>query len=461
MYEVQSQMVDLRVTLNHKMYVKQRGGDDYELIEAQNIKGRRVQYQRNAVNVWPDQATFTCWGGEDGDKDVDIPMDAWLRLVGSFIADGYIEKNTGWVMICCSKQRKIDFHVETCRLAGIPGLHYPKCRAFVIKGSQISRALRALNVGALQKTLPEYVWGLSQRQARILLDAMIEGDGHKGATATSYFTSSLRLSDDVMRLALHAGWSANKVVMHPAGTVSTSGVNGSGTPPTCNADYWSITIVKARNNPMMNHGNVNRQNGQSEAIAAYKGKVYCLTVPSHVFYVRRRGKPVWTGNSIVARKVPQSDMPFTESGLTMDILVNPHCIPSRMTIGQLIETSLAKVCARKGVITDGTAFLKVSHEEMAEQLAKHGFRYNGRERLYNGPTGEYYDAAIFVGPVYEQRYNQLSQSGENAGLVERNGSATPSNCGKLLRNLQHYPWRVIDHAEPRGNSVKLGNNQGA
>ncbi len=122
-----------------------------------------------------------------------------------------------------------------------------------------------------------------------------------------------------------------------------------------------------------------------------------------------------SGNkSIVARKMPQSDMPFTESGLTMDILVNPHCIPSRMTIGQLIETSLAKVCARKGVITDGTAFLKVSHEEMAEELAKHGFRYNGRERLYNGPTGEYYDAAIFVGPVFEQRLQKFVLDDEYA-----------------------------------------------
>ena len=122
-----------------------------------------------------------------------------------------------------------------------------------------------------------------------------------------------------------------------------------------------------------------------------------------------------SGNkSIIARRVAQSDMPFTERGLTMDMVVNSHCIPSRMTIGQLIETVLAKCCARKGVITDGTAFLKVDHDEMARELLKHGFRYNGRERLSDGTTGEYYDAAIFVGPVYEQRLQKFVLDDEQA-----------------------------------------------
>ena len=115
-----------------------------------------------------------------------------------------------------------------------------------------------------------------------------------------------------------------------------------------------------------------------------------------------------SGNkSIVALMLSQSDMPFTESGLTPDIIINTHSFPSRMTIGQLIETSLGKVCARKGVIADGTAFLPVDHLEISRELKALGFRSNGRERMYNGMTGGYFDAAIFIGPTAEQRLQKF------------------------------------------------------
>jgi DNA-directed RNA polymerase beta subunit len=115
-----------------------------------------------------------------------------------------------------------------------------------------------------------------------------------------------------------------------------------------------------------------------------------------------------SGNkSIVALMMQQSDMPFTESGITPDVIINTHSFPSRMTIGQLIETSMGKICARKGVITDGTPFLPVDHLAMASELKELGFRFNGRERMYNGMTGEYFDAAIFIGPTAEQRLQKF------------------------------------------------------
>ena len=115
-----------------------------------------------------------------------------------------------------------------------------------------------------------------------------------------------------------------------------------------------------------------------------------------------------SGNkSIVARMLQQSDMPFTESGITPDMIINTHSFPSRMMIGQLIETILAKVCARKGVIADGTAFLPVDHLEIAREMKELGFRYNGCDRMYNGMTGNYFDAAIFIGPTAEQRLQKF------------------------------------------------------
>jgi DNA-directed RNA polymerase beta subunit len=111
--------------------------------------------------------------------------------------------------------------------------------------------------------------------------------------------------------------------------------------------------------------------------------------------------------SIVASMLQQSDMPFTESGLTPDLIINPHSFPSRMTIGQLIETTVGKICARKGTITDGTSFLPIDHFVIIEELLKLGYRYNGLERMYNGMTGEYFDSAIFIGPNLEQRIQKF------------------------------------------------------
>ncbi len=115
-----------------------------------------------------------------------------------------------------------------------------------------------------------------------------------------------------------------------------------------------------------------------------------------------------SGNkSILARSMSQSDMPFTESGLTPDLIINTNSQPSRMTIGQLIETTLGKICAHRGVTADGTSFLPVDHEAIHREMRACGFRYNGRERMYNGFTGECFDAAIFIGPTLEQRLQKF------------------------------------------------------
>ena len=115
-----------------------------------------------------------------------------------------------------------------------------------------------------------------------------------------------------------------------------------------------------------------------------------------------------SGNkSIAALMLPQSDMPFTEDGMTPDIIINTNSFPTRMTIGQLIETAVGTVCAHRGIIADGTAFLNVDHEAIRDEMIKCGFRSNGRHRMYNGFTGEYFDAAIFIGPTAEQRLQKF------------------------------------------------------
>jgi DNA-directed RNA polymerase beta subunit len=406
MYELSSQMVDLCATPNHRMWVKPRHSDVYGFVTADDVFGRRVQYQRDAELAAPDIVTKVC-PAAGAEPALELPMDAWLQLLGMFIGDGYVQAGRT-VYICCVKRRKIDYITDVVTRLGVSGAYAPKARAFVINSKQVHDELAPLSVGAIAKRLPEYVWALSQRQARVLLEALVESDGHRAATNTRYCTSSAGLADDVQRLALHAGWSANIFVAHPAGFIHERRLPGGGTQRiVCNVDALQVSLNKARNRPMVNHPAIKHQHGQTERWVDYKGPVHCITVPGGIFYVRRNKKPVWTGNSIVASVLQQSDMPFTESGLTPDLIINTNSIPSRQTIGQLIETTVGLVCARRGAVADGTAFLPVDHRAHIADLLGHGFRYNGRDRLYNGMTGEYFDAAIFIGPTAEQRLQKF------------------------------------------------------
>lgn len=138
---------------------------------------------------------------------------------------------------------------------------------------------------------------------------------------------------------------------------------------------------------------------------------------------------------IVAKMVQQSDMPFTQNGITPEIIINTHCLPSRMIVGQFLETSLAKVCAQRGRITDGTAFIPVSEEDIARELRSAGFRFNGRERMYNGMTGQYFNEAIFIGPAFEQRLQKFVKDDEYAvgSSVSTDATTGQPLAGKNMR----------------------------
>lgn len=97
-----------------------------------------------------------------------------------------------------------------------------------------------------------------------------------------------------------------------------------------------------------------------------------------------------------------SDMPFASNGMKPDIIFNPHSLPSRMTMGVILEGMNAKLNAHKGTITDATIFKKVDIDDIAGELKKSGFNKNGTERLYNGITGNFMDVEIFIAPIYYQ-----------------------------------------------------------
>ena len=103
----------------------------------------------------------------------------------------------------------------------------------------------------------------------------------------------------------------------------------------------------------------------------------------------------------------EEDMPYTASGLRPDIIMNPHAIPSRMTIAQLMETIMGKVCVMKGTFGDGTPYSHLSMKNLTEQMTELGMHPHGNEIMYNGQTGEMMDAEIFMGPAFYQRLKHM------------------------------------------------------
>jgi DNA-directed RNA polymerase beta subunit len=105
--------------------------------------------------------------------------------------------------------------------------------------------------------------------------------------------------------------------------------------------------------------------------------------------------------------IPEQDMPFTRSGLKPDLILNPHAIPSRMTIAQLKETILGKTLIELGLFGDGTSFGELDVKTICKKLQEVGYESNGNEIMYDALTGEQMECTVFMGPVFYQRLKHM------------------------------------------------------
>jgi len=243
MYNISNTLIDLNATEEHRMYVRDgtdvgKGYQGYTLKKANAIVGKCVQYKKDCVWDVPDYQFMI------PNSDKEINMEAWLLFFGKWIASG------------CDNKVLYQFgsHNDT------------------EDTRNITEYLCNMNTG-----MPSWVWKLSSKQVHILMKSMISTNMTLGNYKydNMFCVASERLADDMMRLCIHAGWSGIKSMYK---------------------GLWKITIIKKKNNAYANAAN-NKEIHSSECVYRYTGAVYCISVSSEVFMVRRNGKSVWTGNS--------------------------------------------------------------------------------------------------------------------------------------------------------------------
>ena len=101
------------------------------------------------------------------------------------------------------------------------------------------------------------------------------------------------------------------------------------------------------------------------------------------------------------------DLPYTAQGITPDVLINPHAFPSRMTVGMFMESITGKAAALRGTQFDGSAFVGEKMEEVRKIMDETGFKYSGKEVMYDGRTGKPFPVEVFIGVVYYQKLHHM------------------------------------------------------
>ncbi len=297
LYNVNSSKMDITSTLNHKLYVKTKKNNNYELIKAENLMNKDYWCKKNANNINSDIKTFVLPAfthdkfNKYNKNEKLLDMNIWLEFFGIYIAEGHID-NSKMIRISAHKERIKHKLNEILPKLGFEFIIYEKeSNYYYLKDNlQLSSYLKQFNK-EIYKCLPSYVWNLSQNQCKILLDSLILGDGHTKGNNQIYYTCSEKLADNIQQLALHAGYSSKLSIKRKAGEELK--IKNQKTIRKTN--QYAISITKDLKYLEAKISNKTK-NTQIELIYK-KCKVYCPTVSTGIFMVRKNGKCYWTGNS--------------------------------------------------------------------------------------------------------------------------------------------------------------------
>jgi len=417
-YNYRNKNIHIECTPEHKLYVKSINDNKYNLIKAKNIGGKTFHMKNNVINKYQDVNIILI-------GHIEYKMNDWLELLGIYLNNNIISNNEKYLL------NRLEI-IYTCIDNKI-----------IIKSKNILEHLNSLN-----KKFPEYIWNLSEQQARLFINILLKDFDF-------YETKYLDIANEITKLALHCGWT---------GTIEFKN------------SMYKVQINNNYNEPYINI------NSNEEIISQYKGKVYCIEVPdSHIYYMRETltSPSVWIGNSnrhgqkgTLGIALPQKDMPFTEEGIIPDLIMNPHAIPSRMTVAQLIECIASKVGAIKGHFIDGTPFNNYNVRQIPDILKKLGYSPYGTETMYCGITGKKMKAEIFIGPTYYIRLKHMTL--DKVHCLTMDHEILTNNGWKFYHQLNKYdnvatlkdnkiyydkPLKLYYYENYKGDMYKIKNNK--
>ncbi len=280
MYQVDSHHVNLLVTPNHRMYVcktttkEGRKRNNYEFILAEELDSKSHCYLKSGN--WTENSSLLFPNG-------------MLQLLGFTIGDGSISKDSKKVKFKLRKSRKITYLNKVCNKLGWLLDNNQDRYSVHIPEQYFSEFLKIYNQNK-EKVIPQnYFTLLSKNQLLDILDGLINSDGSVGKTCTVFDTTSQTLANQFQQLCLHCGYAANlERVLDKNQRIKN---NSFGKKP-----LYRMGIIKGFLKPEVNKfkGSV----GKTSWIN-YSGMVYCAEVPNNTLYVKRDGKPVWCGNSVL------------------------------------------------------------------------------------------------------------------------------------------------------------------
>jgi len=415
--------VSLLVTTDHDMFAKQTKPleSDYKKIKAQEL-------MFSEVFKFTGKARFGFEGNITGIPFLELlALNTYEKLIAFFELYGYLVGDNclrfGFDLLSTDDWLKKRFEI----LVLVPTIDYTYENSIftIINKNWLSVLSPDHTTG---KRLAKWVWNLPIDLTRSILSGLT-------CSRNIIYTSSHKFRDDVVRLYLHCGYSSHFEISQ---------------------NLWKISYTNI--DPILHSNNDVKK-------VQYTGLTWCVTMP-HGFIITRRAKR--DSNDIVV----EASRP----------IITGQCIPSRMTINQLIESVMGKSCTINGKYGDATPFTKESKniaEEACKTLGMLGYESTGKEILMNGMTGENM-GMFFIGPVYYQRLKHLvsdkmharatgpvttltrqplegrsRDGGQRFGEMERDcgdyRSPIPLNCGLSveLGTMENKNYTVLSYHEEK------------
>lgn len=232
----------------------------------------------------------------------------------------------------------------------------------------------------ISELFPPWIWNINSNKIKWFIKGLYQKNN-------IFTTNNSKIVNNIQRIIIHAGYHSKLYK---------------------NKNAYNIKLIKSNT--------YYRENSSNEKIINYNNKIYCCTSTTGVICVRRNGITMWNGNSsrhgqkgTIGIIMNQEDMPFTKDGVVPDIIMNPHSIPTRMSMGQMLDCILGKIGSIEGHTIDGTTFNNIDIENFPKILSKYGFNISGDETMKCGLTGKTLTSQIFIGPTYYQRLSHMAQ----------------------------------------------------